>query len=286
MRETLFLIYNRIAKIISMCGVKRFYPVRVVHNFIFFHLMPNSIELQGNRIFLDSRDSLNLLINRFYEPLETEFVKKEIKKNNVVLDIGANIGYYTLLFARLVGEKGKVFAFEPDPDNFNLLKKNVEINNYKNVVLVQKAVLNNKGKIKLYLSGTNKGDHRVYDSHDDRQFIEIESIRLDDYFKNYNRKIDFIKIDIEGAEWEALQGMFNLLKKNQNLKILTEFWPIGFKRSGIEPREYLKLLIGHGFELYHINKQKKRIEAANISKLLEIYTPEKENHTNLLGIKK
>ena len=68
-----------------------------------------------------------------YEPLETETVKREIKKGNVVSDIGANIGYFASIVAKLVGEEGKVFAFEPDPGNFALLERNVQTNGYKYV---------------------------------------------------------------------------------------------------------------------------------------------------------
>ncbi|MEM4282315.1 MAG: FkbM family methyltransferase [Candidatus Woesearchaeota archaeon] len=282
MRKVLVSIYKGLTKILSGYGIGTFYPIRVANNFIRSHLKLSFTEVQGHKMFLDSKDSLNLSIDGIYEPFETDLVKKVIKKGNVVLDIGANIGYYTLIFAKLVGKEGKVFAFEPDPTNFSLLKKNVEINCYKNVVLVQKAVSNKTGKVKLYLSETNKGDHRIYDSHDGRKSIEVEVIQLDDYFKNYNGKVDFIKIDIQGAEWGAVQGMLNLLKKNKTVKIVTEFWPIGLKRFGIGPDAYLKLLIELGFKLYEVNEQEKRIKPVNIPKLLEAYPPEKDDYTNLL----
>lgn len=281
MRKILFSIFKIGVKILSGHGIEKFYPVKATYNFLIRHLKPNIAEADGHTMFLDEIDSLKLSIKGVYEPFETEFAKKEIKKGDVVLDLGANVGYYSLIFAKLVGENGKVFAFEPDPTNFALLKKNVETNGYKNVTLVQKAVSNKTGKIRLYLAEDNKVDQRIYNSHDGRKSIEIEAIRLDEYFKNYNGKIDFIKMDIQGAEGGAIQGMFNLLKKN-NVKIITEFWPIGLKRFGIDPEEYLKLLIELGFKLYEINEQKKKIEPVNIPKLLETYTPEKENYTNLL----
>lgn len=284
MRKIMLSIYKKAVKILSGHGIGNFYPIKVIHSFVISYLKSNFAEVQGHKMFLDSKDSLCLSINGVYEPFETELVKKEIKKGDVVLDLGANIGYYTLIFAKLVGKRGKVFAFEPDPTNFSLLKKNVEMNGYKNVELVQKAVSNKTGKIKLYLCEDNKGDHRIYNSHDGRQSIEIEAIRLDDYFKNYNGAVDFIKMDIQGAEGGAIQGMFNLLKKN-NVKIITEFWPIGLKRFGIDPGECLKLLIEFGFKLYEVNEQEKKIKPVNVPKLLEVYTPKKENFTNLLCLK-
>jgi len=286
MRKILLLIYRKGVKILSGHGIVRFYPVRVVNNFIISHLKSNFTEVQGHKMFLDCKDSLLLSVCGVYEPLETELVKEEVKKGDVVLDIGANIGYYTLIFAKLVGEEGKVYAFEPEPDNFALLKYNVEINGYQNVILVQKAVSNKSGEIRLYLCEDNKGDHRIYDSHDGRKFVEIEVIQLDDYFKNYNGRVDFIKIDIQGAEGGVIQGATLLLQKNpRNLKIATEFWPTGLKRFGTEPEEYLKLLLKHGFKLYHINERENKIKPTNITELLETYTPEKEGDTNLLCIR-
>lgn len=285
MRKIVLLIYKKVAKIISGHRIGRFYPIRVINSFIISQLRSNFAEVQGHKMFLDSKDSLSLSIYESYEPLETQLVKREIKRGNVVLDLGANIGYYTLIFAKLVGEEGKVFAFEPDPTNFALLEKNIEMNGYKNVILVQKAVSNKDGKLKLYLSEYSMGDHAIFNLYEGCKFIEIEAIRLDDYFKNYEGKIDFIKIDTEGAEEQAIQSMLNLLKKNKTVKILTEFFPIGLKGSDIDPAEYLNTLLKLDFKLYHINEQEKKIEPASIPKLLEIYSPEKQNNTNLLCVR-
>lgn len=284
MRKILLLIYKKITKILLGSGIRRFRFVKVIDNLIARFLKSDFVVIQGHKMFLDPKDSLRLSLSGTYEPLETEVVKKIVKKGNTILDIGANIGYYTLLFAKLVGKKGRIIAFEPDPDNFALLKKNIEINNYKNVILVQKAVSDKTGKLRLYFCEDNKGNHRIYDSGDNRQSIKIESIRLDDYFKNYDGSINFIKMDIQGAEGGALQGMPNLLKKNK-VKIVTEFWPIGLKEFGIAPKEYLKLLIENGFKLYNANKQEKKIELITSAKLLEKYTIHNRKETNLLCIK-
>ncbi len=285
MQKILLLMYKKGVKILSGHGIEKFYFVKIINSFITSHLKSNFAEVQGHKMFLDSKDSLCLSTVGVHERFETELVQKEIKRGNVVLDIGANIGYYTLIFAKLVGEEGSVFAFEPDPDNFALLKKNVEIIGYRNVILVQKAVSNKSGKLKLYLCEENMGDHRIYNSHDNRKSVEIEAIRLDDYFKDYDRKVDFIKMDIQGAEGEAIQGASSFLQKNKNVKIVSEFWPIGLKRSGIEPEDYLKLLLKHDFELYHVNKREKKIEPVNIHKLLKTYTSEKGNFTDLFQVR-
>jgi len=279
MRKILFSMYKKIFNLLRGHKLRLLCPVRIVNDFIFTLLKPDFANVQGHKMFLDSKDSLELSVKEVYEQLQTEIVKKEIKKGDIVLDLGANIGYFTLIFAKLVGETGKVFAFEPDPGNFSLLEKNVKINNYQNVTLIQKAVSNKTGKAKLYVWGNPTGP-KIYDSPASHQYIEIESISLDDYFKNYKGKIDFIKMDIEGAEGGAIQGMTSLLQKNKNIKIISEFWPDGLKEFGVEPEAHLKLLVGQGFKLYNLNQQKKKIEPVNISELLEI-CPKKEKATNL-----
>ena len=116
-----------------------------------------------------------------------------------------------------------------------MLKKNVEVNGYRNVVLIQKAVSNKSGKINLYLSDDNLADHRIYDSDDGRKSVEGESIKLDEYFKDNNQTIDFVKIDIQGAEWGAVHGMRKILERNKSVKIISEFWPFGLKIFGRLP---------------------------------------------------
>lgn len=292
MRKKIFLRIKKGVKFISRSKIGKIYFVRVVYRFVYNNLLsylkPKFIEVEGYKLFLNPKDqsvSDRLIINN-YEKLETEVIKKEVRVGDVVVDIGANIGYYTLILAKLVGENGKVIAFEPDPENFALLEKNVKINGCKNVISVQKAVSNKTGKLKLYLCADNRGDHRIYDPHKDRQYIEIESIRLDDYFKNHGGKINLIKMDIQGAECAAFKGMSLILENNKNIKIITEFEPSLLRKFGAVPEDYLKLLMKFDFKLYNINEQKKKIEPVDIVKLLEIYKPEKENYTNLLCVRK
>jgi FkbM family methyltransferase len=238
----------------------------------------------GHEMFLDPTDSIvspMLLRDGYFEPYETTLIESEVKPGDVVLDIGANIGYYTLIFARLVGEKGRVYAFEPDPTNFRLLKKNVRANGYQNVIFVNKAVAESSGPLSLYLCPDNKGDHRIFESEDSRSAIPIEATTLDEHFAEYQGKIDFIKMDIQGSEGRAVRGMQGLLRRYHDVKIITEFWPAGLRRSGIEARDYLADLERQGFRLFRIDEDDETTESTTADELLSLYPDSREDFGNL-----
>jgi FkbM family methyltransferase len=274
--------YLRIKSIFLRLGADKIKALHWVNYFFVQLIKSDSATVQGHKMFLDPHDSLNLSINEVYEKAETDLAYKEVKEGNVILDIGANIGYYTLIFAKLAGPNGKVYAFEPDPDNFAILKKNIETNGYQNVVLVNKAVSDSNGKIKLYKSDTNSGDHRIYDSDDGRGFTEIECVRLDDFFRGNELSVDLIKMDIQGAEYKALSGMAELIKKNHSIKILSEFWPEGLIRSGATPSAYLGLIENCGFKITELQNEPRQVESAD---LLKRYADRKETATNIFCAK-
>ena len=218
-------------------GKRKF--IRKILNIVESILKSDFTEIQGNKMFLGKGDPHGISIEGIFGKLDTEIIKRSINEGDIVVDLGANIGYYTLIAAKLVGNKGKVFSFEPEPKNFEILKKNVEINGYQNVILEQKAVSDVNEKTNLYLS-QGIGTHSLKPNQNTTmKTIPIESIRLDDYFKNLNltNKINFVKIDVEGAEFNVLSGMDNILKQSKNLKLFTEFASDLIEESGIEPKK-------------------------------------------------
>lgn len=108
---------------------------------------------------------------------------------------------------------------------------------------------------------------------------------LEDYFDSYAGKVNFIKIDIEGAEKQALNGMLKLLDKNRNIKIIIEFWPISLKRSGCEPADYLDSLIRLGFKLYNLDERVSKLLPISTPELINTYNVKNGHFTNLLCIK-
>ncbi len=265
-------------------GLARFWLARHIEGLMRKAIRGDTAVILGHRMFLGVNDDLGLSVDGIFTPQETAAFQGEVRQGDTVIDIGANIGYFTLLFARLVGPRGQVFAFEPEPINFELLRRNVELNGYCNVTLVPKAVSDASGTARLYLA-EHKGDGRIFDSHDGRGSIPIETIRLDDFLKDYEGRIDFIKMDIQGAEPAALRGMTKLLERHRQARIILEFWPIGLKLFGEEPEAFLRSLTDLGFGLWNLDEQCARTLPTTIPELLDRYPMQEENffnHTNLL----
>jgi len=209
-----------------------------------------------------------------WEKLVTLLFRKVVRESDIVVDLGANIGYFTLLAARLVGERGKVYAFEPEPINYGLLIKNIEINGYDNIIPVRKAVSNTSGAVKFFLDRGDTGGHTIYRPEDRKEFIQIESVTLDDFFKDKSPHIDVIKMDIEGAEAAALKGMEGIIRENNNLRLFVEFNPQAIGRSGTSPREFARTLL----EDYHFSvlamsdysRDKKYSKISNADELMNL----------------
>jgi FkbM family methyltransferase len=232
----------------------------------------------GHLMQLDPSDTViaqHLAETGCFEPFETKLVQDVVRPGSVVIDVGANIGYYTLQFAKLVGAKGHVYAFEPDPSNFRLLSKNVAVNGYANVTCIQKAVSDCNGTTRLFKNEHNRGDHRIYAAGSERRnAVEVETIRLDDFVEEIDQPIDLLKFDIQGAEAIAFAGMTRLLNDNRNLKIITEFWPRGLTLSGHDPRKFLEELIDRGFDVKVIDEQSQKLHSLDIDGVLVRYPVE------------
>jgi len=213
------------------------------------------------KMYVDYKDAVlapYLARKGCWEPFETQIFEEQIKPGMVVVDLGASIGYYSLAASRLVGETGKVYAFEPYPDSFNLLVKNIEVNRFTNIVPVQKAISDKAGTSRLHLStepAMNTLSSSLTISH--RGYVEVSITTLDEYFGD--NKVDVIKMDIEGSESLALKGMRNVIKHNPNLKLITEVYPERLKGLGSSLANYIDELKEY-FDLSVINERKNRLE--------------------------
>lgn len=261
-------------------------PIKKVVNWILLFIIPDKILLSfGLMLFLNKKDPVvsGAIALGVYENFETVLLQKEIHEGMTVIDMGANIGYYTVMFAHLVGPSGKVIAFEPDEQNGEVLKKNIIANKFRNVSYVNKALSDRTGFVKLYISEENRGDNRIYDTKEGREWIEVEMISLDDYLPK-ETKVDLIKIDVQGVEALILNGMEKSISRSDKMIIFTEFWPDGIRKTGESPEEFLKKLVGFGFSLYNINtKEKKLEEIGGINQFVKRYY--NREYTNIVCYK-
>jgi FkbM family methyltransferase len=157
-----------------------------------------------------------------------------------------------------------VYAFEPDPRNYELLEKNVRLNGITNVVLERKALSNRSGVLKLFIADANRGDHRIYQPDgESRPSVDAEAVRLDEYFKDLERGIDLLKMDTQGAEGAILEGMTGLMDRRKDAPtIFMEFWPHGLKGMGTDAGALLRMLESYHYRFYEFSPRLKRVEPA------------------------
>ena len=272
--KILFYFYQKGKNLLGGRGLTKYSFIRKVKNYSHSYLQTDHAEVFGNKLFLNKK-GLALSISHYgtYEKLEAKIMEEKIKVGNITVDVGANIGLHTLNMARIVGNTGRVFAFEPDPSNFEILEKNVKINNYQNIILEQKAVGDKHGRTTLYQS-EHPGRHRIFPlTKQAKGQIQVELTSLDKYFTDSNlaNKINFIKIDVEGFEFSVLKGMKNILKNNKKIKILFENMQINTIEAGFTPIKVLNYLTSYDFKLFCLDERtKKLLHVSNNEEILKL----------------
>jgi FkbM family methyltransferase len=284
----------KVTNALSEKGLKKIPGIKSFHKFLYKIMEPQGIiqiTVNDHKMFVNTQDKVivpSLIIYGVWEKFETDLFYKTVKPGDIVVDVGANIGYYTLIAADLVGKEGMVYAFEPEPSNYKLLTKNVEINNFRNVTLIQKAVSEEMGRIKLYLDKVNLGAPSFSEENifiERGSYIDVKTISLDDFFENHKKEenLNFIKIDAEGAEGLIVNGARNILQQN-NPKILMEFWPYGQKNIGTDPIKLLNTLMDYGYRMRLVDDKNQSLITIEVEEILKIceQTENGMGHVNLL----
>lgn len=235
----------------------------------------------GQKMFVDTRDfslAPHILLDGYWEMWITKFFKGVIKEGMTVVEIGANIGYYTLLAASQIGAGGRLYAFEANPAVFDILFQNMDVNGFLDrVTLVNKAVLDKSGKLEFHTLKRHWGSSTfvTFDKEflkqyrDEIETIEVEAISLDEYFTDKDMKIDVIKMDAEGSEGLIFKGMKRLLTYNPHIKIICEFAPQMIQATGIQPKDFLEEITNYGFKFRIINTDSTAVDIS-IDELLKI----------------
>lgn len=194
-----------------------------------------------------------------YEFQNTKLFAGTIKPSMTVIDIGANKGYFTLLASRLLNGDGQVFAVEPDPQNCLSLERNIKLNNYDICQVFQMALSDKDAEAELYL-GRSDGANSIIESweglSEEKKHITVTTMRLDSFIEEKNiGKVDFIKVDVEGAELDLLMGAENCLSSNDSLMLLISI------HKGVDRQGIYDLLHKYNYSLYGLDRNYNEVSA-------------------------
>ena len=192
-----------------------------------------------------------------WERLQTHLILERLKPGMTFIDIGANFGHYALLASNRVGKKGKVLAFEPEPQVFSQLKESVSLLKHDNILIFQAALGRTNDKINLYIDMKNAGGHSLVPANliTLKETLPVECFRLDDLLKKLKIKsVDMIKLDAQGAEGQIFEGCFSMIKKNRPI-IFCEYEPKSLLNMGSDPRSFLEQFFSLGYKLFYFDKK-------------------------------
>ncbi|HET6511200.1 MAG TPA: FkbM family methyltransferase [Candidatus Kapabacteria bacterium] len=231
----------------------------------------------------DARDGgvgHKFLMYREYEPNMTRVVNALIKPGMSIWNIGANLGYYTVLAARL-SRGGRVTAFEPHPQNASRLRHNVRMNGLSNATVVEAALAAEGGSLTFYESESNTGDHRIT-AEGDRRGITVSALDASQAIEEYGSP-QVIIMDVQGAEGVILRSLAPAMTASHPVLIF-EFWPDGLASSGSSAQEVEDLLHALEYQVWRIDEYRSmllRVEPGRIGRGMKA-----GEETNLLALPK
>jgi FkbM family methyltransferase len=214
------------------------------------------VNRNGINFKLDLCDTVDHYIFYNYHNHSLELFFEEAKNSNVILDIGANIGWTALRFASK-NPKAQIVAFEPHPVTFQRAQENFGRNNFSNILCLNIGLGESPSTLKIYeLMDNNSGMNRIVLEELDRPFKEVKIERLDDVLNNRNiHQVDLIKMDVEGFEGFVLKGASNILTSS-NAKILMETDDVFLKNNGSSARALIDILKGYGYKTFYRSDKK------------------------------
>jgi len=254
--------------------------IRRMGSKIAINLLPEEFETTvGNSrfVFRPKKDGLWFLnYAAFAEPGVEKVLCKYLREGDTFVDVGAYIGYYTIFARNLVGESGKIIAFEPNPISFKLLKKNIDLNGYYNCILENIALSENGGKAKLFIGKFTDADSSLIPLKNrvNRSYYNIVTTEFDKYSKLHNIIPDMIKIDVEGSEYYVLKSMKNTLAL-YHPKILIEIHSNNLNKIGVTPSYVIDFLLKKEYKIQLVTNEKLR--EIPTRKLLDIINMDREN---------
>lgn len=193
---------------------------------------------------------------------ERAAITRLVRPGMTVVEVGSNLGLYSVLLSRLVGASGRVLAFEPDPSLAPLVERSGAANGCHNLVVHAQALGRERCRQMLHTLAINSGDNHLSAGGGRmlRRSVEVEVVTLDEVAAEWMP--DLVKIDVQGWELEVLRGMERLLERCPRLTIYFEYWPTGLRRAGDSPEALVAFLTERGFKIFEAETLKPLDERA------------------------
>jgi FkbM family methyltransferase len=267
LEKVLFALF-RLKMFLRRFGFEKIPGVPAMYRFLKRHLVPGGTVLvrSGDNLFyVDLADEVMTpaLIGKVRRRYEIELFESLVRPGMVILDVGANIGYFAVTAARNVGDSGKVYAFEPEPHNFELLRKNLELNGIANVTTVKKAVSDSDSSRVLFVSRYNLGSHSFSSDNapDSEGSVEVETVTLDGFRASVmdGGGADLLKMDCQGAESLIVDGARRLLAESAPMIVL-ECWPYGLRTMGSSAAELVGKLESLGYSIWVLDEDARSMD--------------------------
>jgi FkbM family methyltransferase len=283
--SVLYLLYAPL----KLLGVEKLPGVRVLkeksRHVLFSLLAPSDsvlVRVPDANLYVQPSACCSYMHN--FEGFTTDLFKEAVKAGTTVVDIGANIGYFSIIGAQRTGSEGRVYAFEPAPDNFRLLKKNVQLCGAVNITCVQKAVASESKSTTLF-KGSHPGQHSLHLQPYTKavQPWTVECVTLDEFLGG--QAVGVIKMDIEGYEYFALQGMLRTIANSNDFTLFTELHPRILRSVGIDPLEFLARLFSLGLDVKMISEHSRALQPIS-GEVIRRSEVDPEWYTNLLCVKR
>ena len=236
--------------------------------------------VNGYKMFVDARDvsiAPHLIMDGAFEEYTDAVLRSIIKPGMHVLEIGANVGVFSLLMAHRAGPAGSVLSFECDPELAQIVRDNLEINGLAHIGKVdERAVSDKTGTLRFFSALHHRGNGTLVDGLEqiprmaiERREIEVQSTTIDDILKEHQTSFDVVKIDAEGAETAIFRGGYSLFAdRGRPLHVIVEFAPAFISSAGDDPSKYLDDWESYGFTIQRIDERRKKALPATRDMLL------------------
>ncbi|HEY1730159.1 MAG TPA: FkbM family methyltransferase [Terriglobales bacterium] len=222
-----------------------------------------------------------IIYKREYERPVTRMFKKYLRPGMGVLDLGANIGYFSLLAASLVGPTGFVQSWEPAPGNVRALCASRAVNGLDHIEVVQAAAAEKNGLLQYFRNSINGSVGGVEHTDPDDLFTAetVMGLRVDDFISP-DAKVGFIKIDVEGYEFRALQGARKTIERCRPI-VVSEFGPPSLQDcSGVSGREYLEFFVGLGYDVLSMTRL--RMKPGSVDEIISRFEESGRDHIDVV----